>query len=186
MVLNNIIPNTDNTFTLGSNPSNAWKDITVNHINAGGAPAAGTGIFANKLHLNGNTIMPSYGFVASGEGINIGELSAMGGAGVGGFRQVFAREFIAGANGIGNGSFLAHSFTAGSLASLSATGPDLNLSNSAQANSIILSTNSNVIAGGTNPALVFTNSSVGTVQNMILYGNNTVTSGDRDKIFNIG
>ena len=71
-------------------------------------------------------------------------------------------------------------------ATLSATGPDLNLSNSAQANSIILSTNSNVIAGGTNPALVFTNSSVGTVQNMILYGNNTVTSGDRDKIFNIG
>ena len=182
---NNIIPQIDNTFTLGSNPSNAWKDITVNNVNAGGA-AAGTGIFANDLVLNGNTIMPSFGFVSSGEGINIGELSGVGGPGAGGFRQVFAREFIAGANGNLNGSFLAHSSAGTSIASLSATGPDLSLSNSVQANSVILSTNSNVIAGGINPALVFTNSSVGTVQNMILYGNNTVTGDKRDKILNIG
>ena len=182
IVLNDIIPNADNTFTLGSNPSNAWASITVNNVNAGGALNPG-GVAANDLVLNSLKIMPEYGFDVGGNGQDIGEFSASGGTGAGGFRQVFAREFIAGANGNATGTFKANASAGTSSATLSAFGPDLSLNNSIQANSVILSSNSNVISGGTNPALVFTNSSV---QNMILYGNNTVTSGNRDKIFNIG
>ena len=185
VVGNSIIPQLNNTFTLGANPSSAWSSITVNKVNSGGALNPG-GVAPNILVLNSLKIMPEYGFDNGGNGQDIGEPSAVGGSGAGGFRQIYGRNFIAGANGNASGAFQALAQAGTSSATLSASGPDLNLSNSVQLKAAILSTNSNVIPGGTNPALVFTNSSVGTVHNMILYGNNNVTGGDRDKILNIG
>ena len=178
-----IIPDKNDHYVIGANPSSALHLVVTGRVSSGGTVI--NNVAQDDLVLNAKKIMPRYGFDSAGNGQDIGERSNTGGIGVGGFRNIYGREYYAGSDSVGNGSYTAYS-SSGSTGILSGIGPDLNLSNTTTKKSILLQSNSTVLSGATNPAFIINDASGIKATSMLLYGSSTYTNSNRDKLLNIG